>query len=225
MQGPVWQQANRERGAGKKSRGAGERRQGTDVVVLTAGWEVEMKQIESERLLFKQFGEADAAFMKAYLADPLTTRFLPLEGPYSEDQACEYVSERLRHWERHGFGVFILWEKSEDRPIGYCGLEYAGDTDFIDIRYGLIRKAQGRGLAGEAAARCINYGFHSLGLPVIYAAVVSENLASKAILNKLGMKPDRSFDYYGEGVDTFSVAASMMIEGSSHIIDSRFPCT
>ncbi len=149
----------------------------------------------------------DAPFITTYLGDIRTTRFLPLERPFSEEEAGQWLADKIGHWQKHGFGLFLLREKGHAPPIGYCGMAFVADTNFVDIRYGLIPEAQGRGLALEAARCCARHGFDTLGLKRIYGAALPENHASKAIMRKLGMKPDKSFDYYGEGVETFSVAS------------------
>ncbi|MCF6239423.1 MAG: GNAT family N-acetyltransferase, partial [Candidatus Marinimicrobia bacterium] len=135
---------------------------------------------------------------------PLTTRYLPNKASYPI-QGLEWAAKRITHWEIHGFGTFILRDKKHIDPIGFCGLEYVKDTLFIDIRYGLVQKVWGKGLAFEAAQTCIQYGFSTLKFDMIYGAAVPENKSSIAVLLKLGMTPDPSFDAYGDVVDSFSI--------------------
>ncbi len=89
--------------------------------------------------------------------------------------------------------------------IGFCGLEYAKDPDYIDIRYGLVQDVWGNGYAFEAASYCIKYGFEVLGFEIIYGAVVPQNKPSLHILKKIGMTPDSKFNFYGNVVDPYSI--------------------
>ena len=164
-----------------------------------------MEKLQSKRLNLKPIVEGDYNFVRFYLSDPERTRFLPLEKPYPEKEAKEWFTNRILHWEKNDFGNFVLQEKESKEVIGFCGLEYARETDFIDIRYGLIQDTWGKGYAFEAASCCIKYGFEILGLEIIYGAAVPENYSSIHILKKIGMKPDSKFNCYGNVVEPYSI--------------------
>lgn len=166
------------------------------------------KPAVSPRIVYSPFRHSDIDFTLEYLSDAERTRYLPNEKPYPKALALEWVLNRILHWEKHGFGTFMLREKSADKRIGFCGLEYVRKSDFIDIRYGLIQDAWGKGLAVEAAQACIEFGFSHLNLPKIYGAAVPENRPSIAVLKKLGMTPDPDFDIYGDVVAPYSISAS-----------------
>ena len=102
-----------------------------------------MEKLQTERLNLKPIVEDDYNFVRFYLSDPERTRFLPLEKPYSEKETKEWFTNRILHWEKNNFGNFTLQENESKKIIGFCGLEYARDTDFIDTRYGLILKIHG----------------------------------------------------------------------------------
>lgn len=156
-------------------------------------------------LTFRTIRNSDSEFVENFLSNIATTKHLPLERPYSENEAKEWLNIRLNHFEMHKFGIFILSDNRQVEPIGYCGLEYAKDTNFIDIRYGLIPKMWGRGYAFQAALAVLSYGFIILKLHKIYGAAVPGNSPSISILAKLGMKPDATFDVYGDVVTPYSL--------------------
>ena len=160
---------------------------------------------ESERLIYSPVSRTDIDFIMSYLSDPVQTRYLPNGAPYPDGLAIEWAAKRILHWETHGFGTYILTDKKSGEKIGFCGLEYAKGTRFIDIRYGLVQDAWGKGLAFEAGTACIQHGFSCLDLDTIYGAAVPENIPSSVILKKLGMTTDSDFIVYGDTVDTFSI--------------------
>ncbi len=160
---------------------------------------------KSERLVFKQIRTSDIPFIMEYLSDPERTRFLPNEKPYPETLSLLWATNRIKHWDTHHFGTYILIDKFSSKKIGYCGLEYVRDSRFVDIRYGLIQSAWGKGLAIEAAKECLAHGFNHLGFDTLFGAAVAENLASMAVLKRLGMKPNPEFDTYGDVVESFSI--------------------
>ena len=159
----------------------------------------------SPRLLFRPMEASDLAFMQRFLGDGELTRWLPVDYPCPLGQIHIHVDRRLSHWDRYGFGTFVLYEAEGARPVGYCGLEHVVESPFIDLRYGLIQEVQGRGLAFEAAEEMLVYGFEGLKLSRIYGAAMPGNSASVAILKKLGMHPDKRFDCYGDNLFTASV--------------------
>ncbi|MEO8397647.1 MAG: GNAT family protein, partial [Chloroflexota bacterium] len=61
------------------------------------------------------------------------------------------------------------------------------DDAHADISYALHQGYWGRGLMGQAAERIARYGFDTLKLNRLSAAVFPDNLASLRILEKLGM--------------------------------------
>ncbi len=161
--------------------------------------------METDRLILAPIRANDIDFMADFLSDPMLTRYLPKAAPYTGPEIEEYVAARLDHWETHGFGIFLLRIKSTGGVVGYAGLEHAGATAFVDIRYGIVNAHWGNGFALEAARAVVGYGFTVLGLPTLYGAAVPENSASLAVLRKIGMAPDPAFDCYGDVVSPFSI--------------------
>ena len=164
--------------------------------------------IESQKLNFRKLDSTDFDFLFRYHSDPELTKYLPLGKPYPKDKVIAYLDNRINHWQQHHFGTFIISLKSTSQTVGYCGLEYVKETEFIDIRYGVIRDAWGGGIANEAANRCIEFGFMDLKLDRIFGAAEPENLPSLAVLRKIGMRPCIGYDFYGDVVDYFQITKS-----------------
>jgi RimJ/RimL family protein N-acetyltransferase len=61
----------------------------------------------------------------------------------------------------------------------------------VEIFYGVTRRLWNRGIATEAAAAMLEYGFSRIGLRRIVGAVHPEHTASKRVLEKMGMSYDR----------------------------------
>lgn len=165
-----------------------------------------LKSLCTEKLLLRQVQWNDSGFIKDYLSDDERTKYLPLERAYSETQAAAWFNGRMQHWEMHKFGSFIVIHKESCARIGYCGIEFVRNTKFVDIRYGVLQNVWGQGLAFEAALHVLRYGFDELRLSTIYGAAVPDNSPSIAILKKLGMSPDRTFNSYGDVVSPFSIS-------------------
>ncbi|MEU8236225.1 GNAT family N-acetyltransferase [Actinoplanes sp. NPDC048967] len=67
--------------------------------------------------------------------------------------------------------------------------------------------AWGQGYATEAARASLAYGFDGCGLSSIVAVVRHENAASRHVLEKLGMRPERDGVFYGADATLFGLDA------------------
>lgn len=156
-------------------------------------------------LTLTQLNIRDFEYIKQYLSDIETTRYLPLERPYDEQEISKWFKDRLNHWQENEFGTFIIKESSTGLPIGYCGLEFAKKSKCVDIRYGISKKNWGKGYATRTAKQILKYGFNEINLSIIFGAAVHRNITSIHILKKLGMNPDKNFNLYGDIVSPYSI--------------------
>lgn len=158
-----------------------------------------------QRLEYQKVANSHLDFFREFLSSAEQTRYLPLGKPYPEQAIIDYCQNRIDHWRQKQFGTFILSVKDVVEPVGYCGLEYVRDTDFIDIRYGIKKKFWGRGYGVEAACWCLAFGFQQLRLQTIYGAAEHGNIPSLTILRHLGMRSCDDVDFYGDVVQYFRI--------------------
>ena len=107
------------------------------------------------------------------------------------------LASRNRTATDHGFGRWALIDKATSALAGWCGLSYLEHTTEVEIGYGLAKDYWGTGLATQAAAATMNYGFEQLHLPRIVAVAYPENAASRRVLEKLGMKYVKNGQFFG----------------------------
>jgi RimJ/RimL family protein N-acetyltransferase len=118
-----------------------------------------------------------------------------LGGVRSDRQTREYHDLNLQHWITHGFGLWIIYERDGDEPIGRGLLRYlrVDGMDELEIGYALYEPFWGRGLATEIAAACMDYGLQHLQGTRFFALVSPDNLGSRRVLEKAGLCYDRDF--------------------------------
>ena len=116
-----------------------------------------------------------------------------LGGVRSDQQTREYHDINLQHWITHGFGLWIIYERDGDEPIGRGLLRYlrVDGADELEIGYALYEPFWGRGLATEIAAACMDYGRQYLQGTRFFALVSPGNLGSRRVLEKAGLRYDR----------------------------------
>lgn len=114
-------------------------------------------------------------------------------------QTHAFANEQNDSFARTQMGLMAV-ERNEDRQfMGYCGLAVpkfeAHFTPCVEIAWKLGKAFWGCGYATEAARAVMAYGFDTLKLNEIVALTASINMASRAVMTKLGMRHDPKDDY------------------------------
>jgi RimJ/RimL family protein N-acetyltransferase len=131
-------------------------------------------------------------------ADPEVMRFVG-HGPHrtmSETAAAmRAYGEMLA---RRGFSFLAVEELATGRVIGDGGLHPLGGTGpEIELGYTLARDAWGKGYATELGLALVHHAQTVLGVPQVVAQVEPANLASRHVLEKLGMSEREVRTAYG----------------------------
>ena len=148
-----------------------------------------MPTLETERLLLRPLRVSDAPDMFDYAKDPDVTRYLLWEPHRHISHTKEYLEYLGK---RYHLGLHYEWAvvlKAEDRMIGTCGfVRFDAPHRSGEVGYVLHPRYRGRGLAPEALARVLRFGFSVIGLHRIEARYMVENEASRRVLEKVGMR-------------------------------------
>ncbi|MBD8532431.1 MULTISPECIES: GNAT family N-acetyltransferase [unclassified Massilia] len=149
--------------------------------------------LQTERLRLRHMTPGDAAFMLGLLNDPAWHRFIGDRGIRTVEGAREYIlNGPMAMVARHGFGFHVVELKEGGCPLGVCGLAKRDFLDDVDIGYAFLPQYGGQGYALEAAQGVLAHA-RALGLKRLVATVVPENAASIRLLEKLGLRFERSF--------------------------------
>jgi ribosomal-protein-alanine N-acetyltransferase len=143
-----------------------------------------MQILETERLLLREFVPGDVHALAAVISDPETMRFYPrLPGVES------WIERNRRRYRDDGHGLWAMVLRSSGELVGDCGLtrQTVDGVDEIEIGYHVRRDLWGLGLASEAAAACLDYGFERLGAEQLISLIRPENLPSRRVAEKVGL--------------------------------------
>ena len=157
-------------------------------------------EIETSRLRLRRFLPSDLDALAGLMGDPDVMRFIGREvgRTLSPAEAEELLAHLLSEWDRRGFGRFVVLDKETGQFIGLCGWKtLEGAADKPELLYLLGREHWGRGLAVEAAAACLRYGFGELGMTRVVALTRPDHHVSRRVLEKLGMRCEGEGVYYG----------------------------
>ncbi|MFC7547479.1 GNAT family N-acetyltransferase [Plantactinospora sp. GCM10030261] len=162
--------------------------------------------ITTARLSLRQFRPEDFAVHRAVVDVDPTVTWAGRRRPVTA--SLRSWADRLDGWQRDGFGMWVTEVTASREVIGHCGLQRMADEDEVELGYYLGRAAWGQGYATEAARACLAYGFDHCGLPSVVAVVRHDNTASRGVLRKVGMRPERDGVFYDADATLFRLTAA-----------------
>ncbi len=124
-----------------------------------------------------------------------------LGGVWTVDRAADALQENLRHWDDHGFGIWIFHNAESDRAgsandrlVARGGLRWVevGGKREVEIAYAVAADRWGRGIATELAEMCIQVAFERLKLESVVSFTMTTNIASQRVMQKTGLICERN---------------------------------
>lgn len=143
---------------------------------------------KTERILCRQLLSSDVDEMYAVYSDADAMRWVDDGQPIKRNECTQWVAVTLKNYEARGYGMSTLVSRESDAVMGFCGLVHPHNQPEAEIKYALHRRFWGAGLATEAVRAMLDYGKREFQLAEVIATVASENIASRRVLLKAGMK-------------------------------------
>ena len=153
-----------------------------------------------------------------YLGDPII---------HTIEDSQEIIANIRHHYKNNGIGRWAVIEKATNQFMGWCGLQLETKTvnhhtNFYDLGYRLIKRYWGFGFATESAKAVLTYGFDKLCISEVFADADINNVASKKVLKKVGLRHIETFDDEGYAVAWFTIKRQWM-NGKSYTANSVQP--
>jgi RimJ/RimL family protein N-acetyltransferase len=144
--------------------------------------------LETERLILRRWKDSDREPFAEMNADPRVMEFFP-----------DTLTRAESHFDNRGFGLFATELKAEGKLIGFIGLHVASFqahfTPCVEIGWRIATPYWGKGLATEGSREVIRYAFDRLRLESLVSFTVPQNVASRRLMEKLGMTHDPAEDF------------------------------
>jgi RimJ/RimL family protein N-acetyltransferase len=154
--------------------------------------------IRTARMTCERLRAEHASEMVSLLTDPRIARTLwPEPEPPSEADAVASLASKLEHWERYGFGLWLLRDRDTGEMLGRGGLQYTFLEGIHEVEAGwaIVPERWGEGLATELAHACVEVAFRALALPQIVAFTLPDNIASRRVMEKTGFVYVREIEH------------------------------
>jgi RimJ/RimL family protein N-acetyltransferase len=161
--------------------------------------------LETSRLFLRPFLNEDIGRLAELMANRDFMRFSL--GPYTREQT-QSVLQKFLSWNQarlpSQFGVIF---RANNELIGYCGFLHwhLDGADEIEIGYRLHPDYWNRGLASEAAQAVRDHAFRDLNLPKAISLIHPDNVPSRRVAEKNGMKIERETVFRGFPTQVFAI--------------------
>jgi RimJ/RimL family protein N-acetyltransferase len=159
--------------------------------------EAAIPRIPTERLVLREWREADREPFAAMNADPRVMEHFPSTLTGAESDAM--IDRIVARWRRDGHGLWAVERTDDGAFLGFTGLASPTDAPdlppFVEIGYRFAVPAWGHGYASEAARAAVGWGFEVLGLDEIASWTAASNTRSQAVMRRIGMTHDPADDF------------------------------
>ncbi|WP_433565567.1 GNAT family N-acetyltransferase [Nocardia sp. CA-151230] len=145
--------------------------------------------LRTGRLALTPVRASDRDELVALWRNPLVREFLFDGEMLSLDEVTRIITNSEKSFATANFGLWALRESSGGPLLGTAGLRELDGGPDLEIVYSLAPARRGRGLAGEAVAAVLDYAFDTLGSDRVVAEIDEGNTASRAVVERLGMRP------------------------------------
>ena len=143
-------------------------------------------ELRTERLILRRYRPEDADDLYHYLGkDPAMHQYSGW-NPYATLEIAQETVRGLigRYDDEH---VYSWVMDVDDVIVGTIGA-YDYQNDRIEVGFSVVKGWQGRGLATEALKKVLEYLTENEKIPCVTAWCAAENIGSRSVLEKAGMK-------------------------------------
>lgn len=174
-----------------------------------------MTILQTPRLTLRPLLPDDAEAYAAMRFHPEVAKWLPpasLPDPIAAVRAT--IDRFTAAWRDEGYSPWGVFR--DGKLVGHAGLNRVPEFDATEVLWALHPDAWGKGYATEVAQAALAFGFETVGLEQIFAITLDSNLASQAVMKRIGLTYRKKVDYKGfTDVVWFDIDAGTYAERTS----------
>jgi RimJ/RimL family protein N-acetyltransferase len=157
-------------------------------------------RIQTRRMIGERLRLDHEPDLAALLLDPCVSPTLwPAGPPPTEEDVRRSLVDKIDHWERHGFGMWLFQDRETGAALARGGLQQSliGGTWEVEVGWAVVPGHWRQGLATELALASTDIAFNDLDLREIVAFALPTNAASRRVMEKVGFAYERDFEQAG----------------------------
>ena len=145
--------------------------------------------LETRRLILRMMRPEDVDGLLKIFSDPKVMKSFGVD-PFNRCRMEKWVWRNIIHQQKHGYGLFSVIHRDDHVLVGDCGLERmeVEGRQEVELGYDFRSEYWGRGLATEAARAVRDFALFTLHLPRIVSLIRPDNVASRRVSEKIGMR-------------------------------------
>lgn len=144
--------------------------------------------METPRLRLRRMSRRDVRDMYEYASIPDVSKYLLWRAHQSQEHTKRYIDYVVSLYRSGEFFDFAVEYRENGKMIGTCGFAAIDEkNDCAEVGYVLSPDYWGKGIASEALNAMLRFGFCDLEINRIEARYMTENTASRRVMEKCGM--------------------------------------
>ncbi|MES2796567.1 MAG: GNAT family N-acetyltransferase [Bacteroidota bacterium] len=164
------------------------------------------KILETDRLILRELTNTDSPFIYELLNSPGWLQYIGNRNINSDEDAQKYIiNGPIKSYESNGYGLWLVSLKTDNSPIGLCGILKRDALDAPDIGFAFLDAFMDKGYAVEIAKAVLDFANHTLKLKIILGITALNNTKSIKLLEKIGLKYIENIDYNGELLKLYKI--------------------
>lgn len=164
---------------------------------------MEFRSVITDRLLLRKVEQTDAPFILKGLSNDVLTKYMLIHY-YSLDEVQEQMDYYANHYKNNTGYYWLMQCLQTGAEIGVIGINNLSSIHKkAEIGFWSLPEFWGKGYTTEAGKAVLQFCFHQLQLNRIEATVETENPASIAAIQKLGLQHEGTFKEYEMNNDKF----------------------
>ncbi|RUU11537.1 N-acetyltransferase [Mesorhizobium sp. USDA-HM6] len=185
-----------------------------------------MHILETPRLLLRPPSHSDELLLHGLHSDPFVVNAIR-DGVFPTiDESKAALRDLIDHWQKHGFGLSMVFVKNEDQTrkfAGYCGLMCRDpflleDPNSVVLVTCLHLAASGKGIAVEAGRAVVQFAFDYLRLDKVVGFIRQNNKRSILTNMKIGFFYVKDITFGESTWRRFEVSRATAIKADNLIV-------
>lgn len=157
---------------------------------------------ETDRVILREILPEDKHAIFHLDSDPEVHAFLGNNPIKTFNEARNMIEFIRQQYIDNGIGRWAVIDKKTNEFMGWSGLKLITEktnnhVNYYDLGYRFLKRYWGKGYATETAYASLLYGFKQLNLKEVFAIADIRNIASKKVLEKVGLNIIETFRYQG----------------------------
>lgn len=163
--------------------------------------------LTTDRLRFRLLDQEDIPFCLPFFEHPLSYQYWSTGGKDGRTLCEEWFEKQQWRYATNRGGAMALLAKETDVLVGWCGLliQDVDGRQELEVGYSMLPAYWSKGYATEAARACMKAAFDKSLAPSLISIIQVDNLPSKRVAEKNGLRIDSRTTYHGNSVFIYRI--------------------